>query len=62
MPVENMSDEGLAKNPDLQLAQWKFVLTTDKYKKDSQIKNQLITAITKDSKFFLQIFLQNFVD
>lgn len=41
MPVENFEEEGLAKNPDLQLAQWKFMLSTDKYKNDNSIKAQL---------------------
>ena len=26
MPVENMEEEGLAKIPDLQIAQWRFEL------------------------------------
>lgn len=45
MPIENFEEEGLAKNPDLQLAQWKFVLSTDKYKNDNGIKAQLMEAI-----------------
>lgn len=51
MPIENLAEEGLAKNPDLQLAQWKFMLGTEKYKNDPQIKNQMMTAITKESKY-----------
>lgn len=50
MPAENLAEEGLLKNPDLQLSQWKFVLGTEKYKNDPQIKNQLMSAVTKDSK------------
>lgn len=60
MPIENMADEGLAKNPDLQLAQWKFMLTTDKYKSDHQIKNQTMTSITKDSKLLKSCAFANF--
>ena len=55
MPLENLEDEGLEKNPDLQLAQWKFLLTTDKYKNDRKIKNDLLDAVKEDSKYcFLQ--------
>lgn len=50
MPVEDLSQEGLEKNPDLDLAQWKFMLGTDKYKNDPQLKNKIMTSITKDSK------------
>ncbi|KAK2183012.1 hypothetical protein NP493_328g05013 [Ridgeia piscesae] len=49
MPLENLEDEGLEKNPDLQLAQWKFLLTTDKYKNDRKIKNDLLDAVKEDN-------------
>ena len=29
MPIEGLDEEGLPKNPDLQLAQWLFLLTVD---------------------------------
>lgn len=51
MPIENLADEGLAKNPDLDIAQWKFMLATEKYKNDPQVKNDMMTAITKDRKY-----------
>ena len=51
MPIENLAEEGLAKNPNLQLAQWKFMLGTEKYKSDHQIKNQTMTAITQDREY-----------
>ena len=55
MPLENLEDEGLEKNPDLQLAQWKFLLTTEKFKNDRKIKNDLLDAVKEDSKYcFLQ--------
>ena len=39
MPVENLEEEGLAKNPNLELAQWKFLLSTDGEKnKDTREK------------------------
>lgn len=45
MPAENLEEESLAKNPNLQLAQWKFMLTTETYKNDSQIAGNLMAAI-----------------
>lgn len=27
MPAENLEEQGLEKNPNLELAQWKFLLT-----------------------------------
>ena len=38
MPVENMEEEGLAKNPDLLIAQWKFQLeSVPTYKVDKNL-------------------------
>ena len=59
MPIENLAEEGLEKNPDLELAQWKFMLGTDKYKSDPQLKNKMMTAITKDSKFSVHLYTDN---
>ena len=50
MPVENLEEQGLEKNPNLELAQWKYLLTTDKYKNDTKIKTNLLKAIETDSK------------
>jgi len=51
MPIENLAEEGLEKIPRLEIAQWKFQLTTEKFRNDPQVKNELMTAITKDSKY-----------
>ena len=51
MPVENLEEQGLEKNPNLELAQWKYLLTTDKYKNDTKIKTNLLKAIETDSKY-----------
>lgn len=48
MPVENLEEEGLAKNPNLELAQWKFLLGTENHKNDSRIKKDLMEAIEAD--------------
>ena len=51
MPVENLEEQGLEKNPNLELAQWKYLLTTDKYKNDAKIRTNLLKAIEADSKW-----------
>jgi len=45
MPVENFEEEGLAKNPDLELAQWKFMLLTEQHKHDADLKDKLLDAV-----------------
>ena len=50
MPVENFEEEGLPKNPKLELAQFKFLLTTNKQKNDGEVKKKLMDAIVEDSK------------
>jgi 26S proteasome regulatory subunit N7 len=50
MPVENMEEEGLAKNPDLLIAQWKFQLeSVPSYKNDNALKEKLL-GIIKENK------------
>ena len=46
MPLENLDDEGLPRNPDLQLAQWRFLLSfeDDKIDKD-QIWGNLMSVV-----------------
>jgi len=46
MPVENMEEEGLAKIPDLKLAQWKFQLqSVQRFKGDQTVKDKIIAEI-----------------
>ena len=54
MPLENFEEEGLAKNPNLELAQWKFMLLTEQYKNDSEIKAKLLDAVKADGAYFLE--------
>ncbi|KAK8404243.1 hypothetical protein O3P69_000363 [Scylla paramamosain] len=49
MPVENLEEQGLEKNPDLHLAQLKFKLTLSDFKNDPAIKEELVQAIEKDN-------------
>lgn len=51
MPIENLEEEGLAKNPNLQLAQWKFLLTTEAYKADKEIKQKTLDFIKENGKY-----------
>lgn len=50
MPVENLEEEGLPKNPNLELAQLKFRLGTEFYKNDEASRSKLLEAIKADSK------------
>lgn len=52
MPIENLEEEGLEKNPNLDLAQKKFLLTTEEYRNDSKLKKELLTAIESDSEWW----------
>ena len=51
MPIESFEEEGLAKIPNIELAQWKFLLKTEKFKDDPKIKKDLFEAIKADSRF-----------
>ena len=55
MPVENLEESGLEKNPNLQLAQWRFLLKTDKNKNDEKMKNDLLQAIKEESLYIYYI-------
>lgn len=57
MPVENLEEEGLAKNPNLELAQWKFLLSTDGEKNNQVIRSDLMKSIEADdmTAFYLEV-------
>ena len=57
MPVENLEEEGLPKNPKLELAQLKFHLETPKHKNDEAAKSTIMEAIKTDSKIALLGFV-----
>lgn len=48
MPLENLEEEGLPKNPNLRIAQLKFLLT---HKQDAKVKSELMDAIKLNSEF-----------
>ncbi|KAL8595136.1 hypothetical protein ACOMHN_013809 [Nucella lapillus] len=49
MPVENLEEEGLPKNPNLELAQLKFHLECPKFKNDEAAKSKLLETIKGDN-------------
>lgn len=49
MPVENLEAESLEKNPNLELAQLKFLLTTPEHQNDDSLKARLMEAIVENS-------------
>lgn len=56
MPLENLEEEGLPKNPDLRIAQLKFLLTMDGHRQDAKVKTELMDAIKANSELALQCY------
>lgn len=54
MPLENLEEEGLPKNPDLRIAQLKFLLTVDDHRQDAEVKTELMDAIRTNSESIKQ--------
>ena len=50
MPVENMEEQGLEKNPKLEIAQWIFNMTLPSMKNNATLKNKIMDAIKEDCK------------
>ena len=50
MPLENLEEEGLEKNPNLELAQIKFLLSLPENKNETSLKIRLLDAIEADSE------------
>lgn len=49
MPAENLEEQGLDKNPNLELAQLKFLLTINANVNTKEVKEKLMEAITIDN-------------
>ncbi|PNF18150.1 26S proteasome non-ATPase regulatory subunit 6 [Cryptotermes secundus] len=49
MPLENLEEEGLEKNPNLELALWKFLLSLPDHSGDKKLQSKLMEAIIGDS-------------
>ena len=52
MPLEGLEEEGLPKNPDLSLAQLKFLLTVEEVNKEVTW-TQLLTAIKENGSVII---------
>lgn len=48
MPVENLEEEGLPKNPNLELAAWRFTLNNPEGKDKEDAKKKLLEAIKEN--------------
>ena len=59
MPVENLEDEGLPKNPNLELAAWRFTLNNPEGKDKEDAKKRLMDAIKENgmSRLFCALFI-----
>lgn len=49
MPLENLEEEGLEKNPNLELALWKFLLSLSDHSGDTKLQSKLMEAVIADS-------------
>ncbi|GFG39468.1 hypothetical protein Cfor_08417 [Coptotermes formosanus] len=49
MPLENLEEEGLEKNPNLELALWKFLLSLPDHSGDAKLQSKLMEAIIADN-------------
>ncbi|XP_060521780.1 26S proteasome non-ATPase regulatory subunit 6 [Cylas formicarius] len=49
MPIENLEDQGLEKNPDLELAHYKFLLSLPESRSDKNVHSKITEAIKKDN-------------
>lgn len=50
---ENLEEEGLEKNPNLHLAQLKYLLTVSEYHDDKQIIARIMEAVKKDGEYLI---------
>ncbi|XP_059610518.1 26S proteasome non-ATPase regulatory subunit 6 [Phlebotomus argentipes] len=49
MPAENLEEQGLEKNPNLELAQFKFLLSLPEHRSDKELQGKLMSAIRTDN-------------
>jgi 26S proteasome regulatory subunit N7 len=57
MPLENLEEEGLEKNPNLELALWKFLLSLPDHSGDKKLQSKLMDAIVGDSKYIFRNYM-----
>uniref|UniRef100_A0A8C7EQ31 26S proteasome non-ATPase regulatory subunit 6 n=2 Tax=Caniformia TaxID=379584 RepID=A0A8C7EQ31_NEOVI len=51
MPLENLEEEGLPKNPDLRIAQLRFLLSLPEHRGDAAVRDELMAAV-RDNSFW----------
>jgi hypothetical protein len=61
MPLENLEEEGLEKNPNLELALWKFLLSLSDLSGDKKLQSKLMEAIIADGMYILRNFVYTFL-
>jgi len=49
MPIENLEEQGLEKNPKLELAQYKFLITLKENQNNEELKTKLMDGIKEDN-------------
>lgn len=49
MPIENLEEQGLEKNPKLELAQYKFLLTLRENQNSEELKTKLMDGIKEEN-------------
>ncbi|KAI2530294.1 proteasome 26S subunit, non-ATPase 6, partial [Homo sapiens] len=54
MPLENLEEEGLPKNPDLRIAQLRFLLSLPEHRGDAAVRDELMAAV-RDNNFWNRI-------
>jgi len=62
MPLENLEEEGLEKNPNLELALWKFLLSLPDHSGDAKVQSKLMEAIIAESKYILKNYVSGMLE
>ena len=53
MPVENLEEEGLPKNPNLDLAQWRYILAAAHGENKEEVAKKLFEAIKENGEYWV---------
>uniref|UniRef100_A0A8C4KZE4 26S proteasome non-ATPase regulatory subunit 6 n=1 Tax=Equus asinus TaxID=9793 RepID=A0A8C4KZE4_EQUAS len=51
MPLENLEEEGLPKNPDLRIAQLRFLLSLPEHRGDAAVRDELMAAVRDNNSW-----------
>jgi 26S proteasome regulatory subunit N7 len=61
MPLENLEEEGLEKNPNLELALWKFLLSLPDHSGDKKLQSKLMDSIIAESMYIFRNVVYTFL-